>query len=128
LVAKSITSAADGAGSSTPVYRLATDVPDNWVPLIAQRQPAPDNGLRLVRAALLKADGSNDTRTARGALLSGPPLALYDEELPREGARLTRGYQCTRWIGGQTVLWLALRKSVGRGEGASGLRFDGIEP
>jgi hypothetical protein len=128
VAAQSTTNAADGAGSSTPVYRLATDVPENWVPLIAQRQPAPDNSLRLVRARLLRADGSNAARIARGAILSGPPLKLYDEELPREGARIVRGYQCTRWIGGQTVLWLALRKSVGRGEGASGLRFDGIEP
>jgi hypothetical protein len=120
--------ATDGPGSSMPVYRLATEVPANWVPLIAQRQPAPDGSLRLVRAAMLRADGSNDARIARGAILDGPPLKLYDEEVPREGARVVRGYQCTRWIGGQTVLWLGLRKSVGRGEGSSGLRFDGIEP
>ncbi len=121
-------SAADGPGSSTPVYRLATDVPENWVPLVAQRQPPPDGSLRLVRARLLNTDGSNTARVARGAILGGPPLKLYDEELPREGARIVRAYQCTRWTSGQTVLWLALRKSVGRGEGASGLRFDGIEP
>ena len=100
-------------------------MPANWVPLIAQRQPAPDGSLRLVRAALLRADGSNEARIARGAILGGPPLKLYDEEVPREGARVVRSYQCTRWIGGQTVLWLGLRKSVGRGEGSSGLRFDG---
>ena len=79
-----------------------------------------------MRAGLLSADGSNDTRVARGAILGGPPLKLYDEELPREGARIVRSYQCTRWIGGQTVLWLALRKSVGKGEGASGLSFDDL--
>ena len=109
------------------MYRLASEVPANWVPLIAQRQPAPDGSLRLVRAALLRADGSNEARSARGAILGGPPLKLYDEEVPREGVRVVRGYQCTRWIGGQTVLWLGLRKSVGRGEGSSGLRFDGLE-
>ncbi len=122
------TAAADGPGSSLPSYRLATEMPENWVPLVAQRQAAPDGSLRLVRAALLRPDGSNQARPARGAILAGPPLKLYDEEVPREGARVVRQYQCTRWIGGQTVLWLGLRKSVGRGEGSSGLRFDGIEP
>ncbi len=126
--ARTGTGAADAPGSSTPVYRLATDVPENWVPLVAQRQAAPDGSLRLVRAAMLRPDGSNVVRSARGAILGGPPLKLYDEEVPREGTRVVRGYQCTRWIGGQTVLWLALRKSVGRGEGSSALRFDGIEP
>jgi hypothetical protein len=128
VAAGTAAAAADSPGSSTPRYRLASDVPDNWVPLIAQRQPPPDGSLRLVRAALLKADGSSAPRVARGAILGGPALKLYDEELPREGARIVRAWQCTRWIGGQTVLWLGLRKSVGRGEGASGLRFDGVEP
>jgi hypothetical protein len=126
VAARPQAAAADSPGSSTPQYRLATDVPQNWVPLVAQRQPPPDGSLRLVRAGLLTADGSNATRVARGAILGGPPLKLYDEELPREGARIVRSYQCTRWIGGQTVLWLALRKSVGKGEGASGLSFDGL--
>lgn len=114
--------------SALPVYRLASDVPAHWVPLLPQRQAAPDGSLRLVRAAMLRPDGSNVVQTARGAILGGPPLKLYDEEVPREGLRVVRGYQCTRWIGGQVVLWQALRKGVGRGEGASGLRFDDIEP
>lgn len=120
--------AADAPGNRMPAYRLATEVPANWVPLLAQRQGAPDGSLRLVRATLLRPDGSNERRSARGAILAGAPLKLHDEELPREGVRVTRSYQCARWIGGTTVLWLGLRKSVGRGEGSSGLRFDGIEP
>lgn len=126
--ARTAAGTADAPGSSMPVYRLATEVPENWVPLVAQRQAPPDGSLRLVRAAMLRPDGSNVVRSARGAILGGPPLKLYDEEVPREGARVVRGYQCTRWIGGQTVLWLGLGKSVGRGEGSSALRFDGIEP
>jgi len=55
-------------------------------------------------------------------------LTLREEEVPREGARATRVYQLTRWIDGTTLLWLARRKSVGRGEGSSGLRFDTAEP
>jgi hypothetical protein len=126
--AANATTIVEGAGSAIPVYRLATDVPAHWVPLLPQRQAAPDGSLRLVRAAMLRPDGSNAVQSARGAILSGPPLKLHDEEVPREGMRVVRGYQSTRWIGGQTVLWLALRKGVGRGEGASGLRFDDIDP
>jgi hypothetical protein len=124
--AASATTIVEGAGSAIPVYHLATDVPAHWVPLLPQRQAAPDGSLRLVRAAMLRPDGSNAVQSARGAILSGPTLKLYDEEVPREGMRVVRGYQSTRWIGGQTVLWLALRKGVGRGEGASGLRFDDV--
>jgi hypothetical protein len=106
-------------------YRLATDVPANWVPLLPQRDTAT-NGLRLVRAAMLAPDGSNAVRRARGVLLNppGPGLALFDEEVPREGARITRSAQHVRWFGGSAVLWIGLRNMVGKGEGSSGLRFD----
>lgn len=109
---------------ATPRYRLATDVPLNWTPLLPQR--AADGSLRLVRAAVLAADGSNVVRRAQGPLLrSGDArLAIHDEEIPREGARVTRLFEHTRWLGGSTLLWVALRKQVGRGEGSSALSFD----
>jgi len=119
--------AADAPGAGVPVYRLATDVPNNWVPLLPQRMADGSEALRLVRAAMLAADGSNEMRPARGPLLGGAPLALFDEEVPREGMRVTRSYQCTRWIGGGTLLWLSQRKQIGRGEGSSGLRYDGLD-
>lgn len=109
-------------------YRLATDVPPNWVPLLPQRDAAT-NALRLVRAAMLAADGTNQLRRARGELLNPPGtgLALFDEEVPREGARITRSAQHARWFGGSSVLWLGVRNTVGKGEGESGLRFDSAE-
>lgn len=55
-------------------------------------------------------------------------LLLQDEEVPREGARVTRSYQYSRWIDGSTHLWIGRRKQPGRGEGSSGLRFDVVEP
>lgn len=116
--------AADSPGGALPAYRLASEVPPHWIPLVPQRQAAPDHSLRLVRGRLQQAAAVNE---ARGAILAGAALKLHDEEVPREGVRVTRGYQCTRWIGGATLLWLALRKRVGRGEGSSGLRYDGID-
>jgi hypothetical protein len=52
---------------------------------------------------------------------------VYEEEVPREGVRVTRSYQYTRWTDGSTHLWMGRRKGVGRGEGSSGLRFDRLE-
>jgi len=60
-------------------------------------------------------------------LESGQELSLFEEEVPREGVRVTRGYQFTRWIDGSSHLWVGRRKGVGRGEGSSGARFDSIE-
>jgi hypothetical protein len=57
----------------------------------------------------------------------GRELALHDEEVPREGVRVTRAYQSARWIDGSTYLWIGRRKRPGRGEGSSGLRFDSAE-
>jgi hypothetical protein len=54
----------------------------------------------------------------------GHEPALYEEEVPREGIRVTRKYECTRWFDGSTHLWIGRRKQIGRGEGSSGLRFD----
>jgi hypothetical protein len=110
--------------SALPRYRLATDVPVNWTPLVPQRITDPPS-LRLVRAAMLAPDGSNVIRRAQGELLNAAPtLRLYNEEVPREGVKVTRQFERTRWIGGSTLLWVGLRKRVGRGEGSSALRFD----
>ena len=67
---------------------------------------------------------------ARARILTPDPgraLALYEEEVPREGVRVTRSYQYTRWFDGSTHVWIGRRKQIGRGEGSSGLRFDVIE-
>ena len=63
-------------------------------------------------------------------LLARPPTAalqIFGEEVPREGARVLRAFQYARWIDGRTFLWMGRQKNVGRGEGASGLRFDTIQ-
>ena len=54
-------------------------------------------------------------------------LSLFEEEVPREGVRVTRSYQFTRWIDGSSHLWVGRRKGVGRGEGSSGLQFDSLD-
>ena len=101
--------------SSAPTalrYRLATEIPDYWIPLMPVRV---GQGLRLQH-------GSRDIVQALGRVLeSGQALSLFEEEVPREGIRVTRSYQFTRWIDGSSHLWVGRRKGVGRGEGSSRL-------
>jgi hypothetical protein len=121
-------------GAGLPAYRLASSVPPNWIPLLPVQieLPAAPGSLpgrvsRLKRGAVLQADGSRQVHAARGETLrSADTLLLYDEEVPREGTRVTRQRRMTRWIDGSTWVWTALRNQVGSGEGSAALRFDTI--
>jgi hypothetical protein len=110
----------------TPVYRLASAVPVHWIPLLPVR-PDPDKpDVRLARAAVLDVGGGRRTVRSSAALLGDPdaPLLIPEEEVPREGAVVRRCFQAARDADGRLYVWLTNRKSVGRGEGSSGLRFD----
>jgi len=108
-------------------YRLGTSVPDYWIPLL----PVQDGtSIRLKRGALpnLASGEASGLLEPQGRVLEpGRELLFYDEEVPREGARVTRAYQYARWIDGSTHVWIGRRKQPGRGEGSSGLRFDVVE-
>ena len=83
--------------------------------------------IRLQRGVLpnIGIEGVEGVIEPRGRVLEpGHELLLHDEEVPREGARVTRSFQYTRWIDGSTHLWIGRRKQPGRGEGSSGLQFD----
>ncbi len=116
------------AGSdSALVYRLGTTVPDYWIPLLPVKE---GNALRLKRGVLpaFGDGGIQGVQRPKGRLLEpNRELLLFEEEVPREGARVTRTYQYARWIDGSTHLWIGRRKSPGRGEGSSGLQFDVVE-
>jgi hypothetical protein len=104
-------------------YRLTTEVPDYWIPLVPVPQPN-NGGIRLQRGALARTGGAGPA-AAQGRILGIPgPLLLFEEEVPRAGAYVSAAYQYARWIDGSTHLWLGRRKSAGRGEGSSGLRYD----
>lgn len=123
--------------ASLPRYLLSTQVPPNWIPLLPVQIPNPAFPTtagqilsRLKRGAVLQPDGSKKVHNAAGEILGslGSQL-LYDEEVPREGARLTRQRRMARWTDGSTWLWTSYRNQVGQGEGSSQLEFDQvIEP
>ena len=122
-------SAGETGGDELPRYLLSTTVPKHWIPLLPlQLQEPPDKVVsRLRRGAVLQPDGSQQVHKAEGRILNKDPhLLMFDEEVPREGVHVARHYQLARWIDGSTWAWMALRKTVGRGEGSSGLRFDSV--
>jgi hypothetical protein len=118
--------------AALPRYLLSSEVPPNWIPLLPVQIPNPAQPSvtsqalsRLKRGAVLQPDGTGKVHVATGdVLLSLSNLLLYDEEVLREGARLTRQRRLARWTDGSTWLWTAFRNQVGQGEGASNLRFD----
>lgn len=133
----------DAAITADILYRLATSVPENWIPFVAvpaqANQPASQFNIQLERRAMQRTlfDGTRVLVHPRGRLLrsdpsqnaeSEPPLRLEEEEVPREGIVVRRLMQYARWIDGRAYLWLGRSKLVAHGEGASGLRFDAIVP
>jgi hypothetical protein len=112
--------------ATTLRYRLSTEVPTPWVPLVPQQEGVGSGSIRLRRGALLAADGSNQIATSEGRVIAGDELSIYEEEVPRSGARVERSYQHARWTDGSTHLWVGRRKQPGRGEASSGLTFDSI--
>ena len=82
---------------------------------------------RALAFVLSQADGSFELSVIPSTFPG--PAALYDEEVPREGARITRQRRMARWTDGSTWLWTSFRNQAGQGEGSSQLTFDQvIEP
>lgn len=73
-------------------------------------------------------DGQPRDVLPEGQILSPEPLVLWQEEVPREGAEVTRRYNLARGGDGTPYLWRSRRKRTGRGEGSSGLRYDDTVP
>ncbi|MEJ2155537.1 MAG: hypothetical protein P8X96_09395 [Desulfobacteraceae bacterium] len=117
-------------------YVLASTVPDNWIPFIpVKQQPAqPDSrDIRLQRAAMPRVTPGFETRRIRprtAILRQGDfkaPYYVYEEEVPRSGAVVDLAWNRARWHDGRIITWLGRKKTNGRGEKSSGLRFDFLE-
>jgi hypothetical protein len=105
------------------VWRLATAVPDGWIPLVPRiRRRGPQAGARILRKARLL-DPVAGLRTAQSALLAGF-RDIHDEELTGRGLRVVVRDQLARWHDGGSLAWRGRQKQPGQGEAASGLRYD----
>jgi hypothetical protein len=101
------------------VYRLQTQVPSHWIPLVPIATGYAQVGLR---KGAMERDGQ--PVLAVGSLLAPTPLTFPAEEIPREGVMVRAGPVLARRPDGSYAHWTAYRVRVGRGEGSSQLAFD----
>jgi hypothetical protein len=118
-------------------YRVMNSVPENWIPFVPMHVPGSNREIQLQRGAMPRLLGGDAnppvrirprTSLLRVGLDAHPPASyfVHEEEVPRAGARVSHAFQRTRWRNGRAVVWLAAHKTVGRGEGSSGLAFDSL--
>jgi hypothetical protein len=112
--------AAPPSGDPTLHYRLGSTAPDYWLPYLPVKLD-PAGHLQLRRGRL-----PNTATGPQGRMLAEAATILL-EEVPREGVHLERRYRWARGVDGAGYLWIGRRRSTGRGEGRSGLRFDYLE-
>lgn len=108
----------------TRLYKLASEVPSHWVPML----PVPISGANADHLGLKAGRPPQGRIMTELWTVNQADQPLYGEEVPREGVRISRAYQYTRWTNGQSYLWVGRRNEVGRGEGSSGLVFDQLVP
>ncbi|HXU81513.1 MAG TPA: hypothetical protein VN914_08950, partial [Polyangia bacterium] len=126
---------ADAEGTSPPgtppadaaerIYQLQTPIPDYWIPMVPILLPSSPGQFRLRRGLLDRPEGP---APAIGRLLQPErALIMHEEEVPRVGAKVTRGFRYTRWTAGQSPLWIKRIRTTSRGEASSGLRYDFVK-
>lgn len=119
-------------------YTLENTVPENWIPFIPVQIPGQHRAIRLQRASMPRwfRNEYAAVRPATDLLRLGinddnsilKPFYVNEEEVPREGVKVSTSRQRTRWYNGSIIHWTGKRKNLGRGEGSSGLQFDHLEP
>ncbi len=113
----------------TPAYAVQTVVPDYWLPLIPVPVPGVAEAIRFQVARLLQPlpDGTPRESSPHGRLLHLTQW-VHEEEVPRDGVRLTRRPALARWYDGSWHTWTRREKNAGSGESSSGLAFDVVRP
>jgi hypothetical protein len=116
------------ASPSPPLrYLIQTLVPESWIPFLPVAIDPANGVVRLERSYVRhgEAETAPIGRILRpSSLQPDEPYRIFEEEVPREGTRVCRRPIRARWTDGSTRVWLARERSIGTGEGASGLRFD----
>jgi hypothetical protein len=112
-----------GPAAAAARFHLGDSVPANWRPFIPAHLPGSQRSIRLQRARL-----PDQPALPLGVVLDAPaPYFVAEEEVPRAGRLVTRGFRRARWTDGTTFLWMGRESPIGRGEGSSGLVFDRVE-
>jgi hypothetical protein len=98
-------------------YLLQTQIPRHWIPLVPI---ATGIGTIALRKGTMASED-----LSLGVLLAPKPLTVQDEEIPREGLQVQRVPALARDSTGRYLRWITRRVRIGRGEGSSGLAYDG---
>ncbi len=130
------TTEVEGNDSADIMYRMANTIPENWIPFIPKKvgnQSFKD--IQFQRAAMPRIVPGFDPRRVRPLTNmlrvgldkeSKTPYFICEEEIPRAGVIVRQTWQRARWHNGKIALWPGYRKVKGRGESASGLKFDEV--
>jgi hypothetical protein len=115
-------------------YTLANTVPMNWIPFIPVHRDSGQRAIQLQRASMprFSDSGIHPVRPLTAILRPNlrdddaqqGPYYVNEEEIPQAGIVVSTSYQRARWYGGSVHVWLGRQKTMGRGLGSSGLRFD----
>ena len=131
-------------------YILSNTVPENWIPFISIHLEEQNRAVQLQRASMPRVSENEQVpiRPRTDILRYGfqydkrlelapyvnpranvqqSPYFIHEEEIPRSGIKVIANFQRTRWYQGKIVHWLGYRKTLGRGEGNSGIQFDRVE-
>jgi hypothetical protein len=123
------------ATEELPHYRLASPVPDEWIPYVPKKLPprlqaafgATEHSVRLRQAKMVRSDDLfNPTNNSPlGSILADSEMCwLNEESVPRAGVKIQLTRQRVRWTDGSTYVWIGRKVLPGRCEGRSGYRND----
>ncbi|HEU5059952.1 MAG TPA: hypothetical protein VFU21_25650, partial [Kofleriaceae bacterium] len=111
------------------VYRIQTDVPIHWFPLLPVALAPGSPEVALERGVLLRDAGSAPEPSGR--ILnptSAAPYRLAEDALPRTGVTVSRTPHLARTADGASHLWLSRRRRRTSTQDTSSLRFDTLVP
>ena len=112
--------------STMPQFRLATQVPTNWIPYLPFHIEDNNSNIELRRAVMMRNESDAEPKNINplSTLAKNDLLTVREEAVPSAGVRVQLTRQRVRGTDGKTYIWLGRKVLAGRGEGSSGLKFD----
>jgi len=112
-------------------YRVESKIPVHWIPFLIPDTGAPST-VFLEGSSLRPQNGGPPVPVPPAGKILKPSgvssYQVFQERIPRSGARVQRLTFASRALDGKSYLWVARRRRAGTGETQSGLRFDAPLP
>ncbi|MEN0068598.1 MAG: hypothetical protein AAGA48_41155 [Myxococcota bacterium] len=125
-----ITTGEGPSASDEWTYRLATEVPDHWLPLVPVLRQYPKTKLpdeMFLRRGRIAVVGGQSPQPRGRILEPEGPFYLYEEEIPYGGVTVSRRYEMARGRDGEVYVWVGRRKLPADGPlPRTPLRFDAM--